>query len=317
VRTRVASILSCNLDSLSFTYLGLLIKLISLTRGDRQPLIERIEKRLTIWKCNALSRGGRLILVNSVLSSMLLYYISFYFLPKWVIHAIDRIRHAFFWKVTRSIYEGFCLINWQLVCSHKNQGGLSVWNVQAFNLAVLPKWWWRFFNDTNASWVSFVMHNYYRRRRAHDLHICLTEHVSPFWRGVLKASWLLLPVFILLLEMDAQQDFGLIIGWEMIHLLHYFPTYLCLQGTIHNGNISNLCPWWKYDFAPHFRRWPNQFMGANLYNDLNSLLTLLRPLHLSTLPDVWQWKLKQEGILTVNSLYPKLTGYREENNYFR
>ena len=49
---------------------------------------------------NALSRGSRLILMNSVMSSMPLYFMSFYHLTKWVISAIDRIRRAFFWKGT-------------------------------------------------------------------------------------------------------------------------------------------------------------------------------------------------------------------------
>ena len=58
-------------------------------------------------------------------------------------------------------------------------------------------------------------------------------------------------------------------------------------------------------------------MGANLYNDLNSLLTLLQSKFLSSSSDVWQWKLKQGSVFTVNLLYRKLIGYRKENNYFR
>ena len=92
---RVASILNCNLGALSFTYLGLPIKATTLTREDWQPLVDRMEKGLATWKGNALSRGGRLILVNSMLSSLPLYFMSFYYLSEQVIHAIDRIRCAF------------------------------------------------------------------------------------------------------------------------------------------------------------------------------------------------------------------------------
>ena len=55
---KAATILNCTLGSLLFTYLGLPIKVITLRREDWQPLIERVEKRLTTWKGNALSRGG-------------------------------------------------------------------------------------------------------------------------------------------------------------------------------------------------------------------------------------------------------------------
>ena len=93
---RAIAILNCNLSSFSFTYLGLPIKATSLITEDWQSLIERVEKRLAIWKENSLSRGGGLILVNSVLSSMALYFVSFFFLSEWVIHAIDQIYRAFF-----------------------------------------------------------------------------------------------------------------------------------------------------------------------------------------------------------------------------
>jgi len=182
VGTRVASILNCNLGSLPFTYLGLPIK---------SPLLEMKICNLSLRESKKdlqLGKVGRLILVNSVFSSMSFYYMSFYFLPEWVIHVIDHIHHAFFWKGARSIHSRFFLINWKLVCSHKNQ---VVWVFaisDLFNLALLSKWWWRFFNDSNAPWVGLVIQNYYRRRRVQNLHIPVTGHVFPFWRGVLETS---------------------------------------------------------------------------------------------------------------------------------
>jgi len=41
-------------------------KMTLLNRGDWQSFLERAGKRLATWKGNALSRGERLILVNSV-----------------------------------------------------------------------------------------------------------------------------------------------------------------------------------------------------------------------------------------------------------
>ena len=147
--TRAVIILNCIFNSLSFTYLRLQIKMSSLTREDWQPPIDRVEKMLATWKGNTLSRGGRLILVNSMLSSLSLYFMAFYYLLEWVIYDIDRIRHAFFWKDNKDIHEGLYLINSQLVCSHKNQGGVRVCNLRVFS-ALLSKWWWRIFHDIHA-----------------------------------------------------------------------------------------------------------------------------------------------------------------------
>ncbi|GAU23785.1 hypothetical protein TSUD_26930 [Trifolium subterraneum] len=45
------------------------------------PLIEKIRKRLSGWKCKNLSIGGRLILLKSVLSSIPVYFLSFFKAP--------------------------------------------------------------------------------------------------------------------------------------------------------------------------------------------------------------------------------------------
>ena len=61
-------------------------------------------------KGNTLFRGGRLIFVNAVLSNLPLYFMFFYCLLEWVIHNIDHIHRAFFWKGTKDIHGGLCLV---------------------------------------------------------------------------------------------------------------------------------------------------------------------------------------------------------------
>ena len=63
-------LLHCNIGSFFFINLRLPLKSTTLSRVDWQPLLDRIEKRLVAWKVHSLSRGGRLILVNSVLTSL-------------------------------------------------------------------------------------------------------------------------------------------------------------------------------------------------------------------------------------------------------
>jgi hypothetical protein len=59
---------------------------------------EGYEKRLSSWKGKLLSLGRRLILINSVLTNMVLYMISFFLLPKGVLHRLDYYRSRFFWQ---------------------------------------------------------------------------------------------------------------------------------------------------------------------------------------------------------------------------
>ena len=88
--SQLYAMLHCRLGSFLFTYIGLPLNPITLSKADWQPLIDRVDKRLAVWKGHSLSRGGRLIIVNSVPTCLPLYYMSFFFLPQWVINHIDR-----------------------------------------------------------------------------------------------------------------------------------------------------------------------------------------------------------------------------------
>jgi len=50
---------------------------------------DRFEQKLSCWKAKYLSHGGRLILLNSVLSSLAMFMMSFFEIPKGVIKNLD------------------------------------------------------------------------------------------------------------------------------------------------------------------------------------------------------------------------------------
>ena len=58
---------------------------------------ECFEKKLSCWKAKYLSYGGRLVLLNSVLSSLPMFMMSFFEIPKGVLKKILIIldRHSF------------------------------------------------------------------------------------------------------------------------------------------------------------------------------------------------------------------------------
>jgi hypothetical protein len=51
-------------------------------------------------------------LVNSVLSSVLVYHMTVFSLSKWAIKRIDKIRRNFMWNGSEDTRRGHCLINW-------------------------------------------------------------------------------------------------------------------------------------------------------------------------------------------------------------
>ena len=73
-----ASILNCKVGVTPFMYLGLLIGGNASPLDFWEPLINRINSRLSGWRSRYLSLGGRLILLKSALSSLPVYALSFF-----------------------------------------------------------------------------------------------------------------------------------------------------------------------------------------------------------------------------------------------
>lgn len=47
-------------------------------------------------------------------------------------------------------------IAWKKVCSSRDNGGLGIGSLQASNLAMLTKWWWRFRTENNSLWKAII-----------------------------------------------------------------------------------------------------------------------------------------------------------------
>ncbi|WVZ96548.1 hypothetical protein U9M48_042176 [Paspalum notatum var. saurae] len=91
-------IFNCKNGEFPFSYLGIPIHFKKLRNADWKKVEERFEKCLSSWKGKHLSIGGRLTLINSVLSSLPMYTMSFFDVPKGVIRKLDYFRSRFFWQ---------------------------------------------------------------------------------------------------------------------------------------------------------------------------------------------------------------------------
>ena len=92
-----AELFGCGQGQFPISYLGIPIHYRRLTNAEWKHVEERLQKRLSCWKGKLLSLGGRMVLINSVLSNMVLYMISFFQLPKGVLHILDYLRSRSFW----------------------------------------------------------------------------------------------------------------------------------------------------------------------------------------------------------------------------
>jgi hypothetical protein len=91
----LADIMGCKAGSFPIKYLGLPLSNKKLAKGHYRELIQRVQNKLANWKASLLSSGGRLTLINSTLMPMLIFFMSTFFLPIYVIKEIDKIRRRF------------------------------------------------------------------------------------------------------------------------------------------------------------------------------------------------------------------------------
>jgi hypothetical protein len=118
-------------------------------------IIEKMENRLAGWKILYLSKGGRLTLINSTISSLPTYFLSLFPIPMGVANRLEKLQRNFFWE---GIGDGFkfYLVNWSMICSSKVSGGLGVRNMFWFNKTLMGKWLRRFAMERDALWRKVV-----------------------------------------------------------------------------------------------------------------------------------------------------------------
>lgn len=118
---------------------------------------EKAEKRLTLWKAQYLSLGGRVTLINSVLDSLPTYVMSLFPIPACVIKRLNKLRRDFLWKGNKE--EGATIWSNGRWCS-TDQGGLGIRNLRTQNNSLLMKWLCRFSAEESTLWKEVISNKF-------------------------------------------------------------------------------------------------------------------------------------------------------------
>jgi hypothetical protein len=92
------TIFGCEVGSLPFKYFGIPIHYRTLMNKEWKPIEDRFEKKLTSWLGKLLSYGDRLVQINSVLSSVSMFLLSFFVIRTGVRKRVDFYRSRLFWQ---------------------------------------------------------------------------------------------------------------------------------------------------------------------------------------------------------------------------
>lgn len=123
-------------------YLGVPLSIHKLTKAQIQPIIDKVADQLPGWKADLLTRVGREVLVQFMLTSMIIYLVMAIDLPAWALKAIDKIRRGFLWKGRKDVKGGYCLIAWPKATWPLELGGLGISNLQQLGWVLRLRWLW-------------------------------------------------------------------------------------------------------------------------------------------------------------------------------
>lgn len=150
----LAGILGCSLEKLPTTYLGMPLGSSHKALEIWDGILEKTERKLSRWKAQSLFRGGRLILINSVLDSLPTYVLPLFPIPVKVEEQLDKLRINFLWQ------GNYRLVNWRTVLLSKDREGLGIRNLRLQNGSLLKKWLWRYTEEGNALWKEVIEAKY-------------------------------------------------------------------------------------------------------------------------------------------------------------
>nr|GEV79728.1 putative reverse transcriptase domain, reverse transcriptase zinc-binding domain protein [Tanacetum cinerariifolium] len=151
----ILNILPFEEDRLPVKYLGVPLVSSQLISRDCKELINKVQNRVNDWKNKSLSITRRLQLIQSVLSSMHVYWAFVFMLPS----------------------------PWDVVCLPKQEGGLGIRRLDHFNKALMVSHVWKLLSLKESLWVKWI--HIYKLKNRSFWDIPNRGKISWSWRKLL------------------------------------------------------------------------------------------------------------------------------------
>ncbi|GKC60164.1 hypothetical protein Tco_1087762, partial [Tanacetum coccineum] len=287
--------LGCSVMKTPFKYLGVPVggNMSSIKAWD--DIIRKIKSRLSKWKVNTLSIGGRLTLLKSVLGSTPCYWMSLFKVPKAVLATMEAMRREFFYGA-QADERKIAWVKWSKVLSSKKNGGLGVSSFYALNRALLFKWVWRFISQDNSLWARVIS-------AIHGPTFQVLAVSSPsLWNSIVREIHVLKSRGIDLVSYCKKRvGNGLRTRfWEEVwigdqNLSKLFPRIFALE----NDKSCTVAAKLQDGLERSLRR---QVRGGVEAQQLSQIQELISSSFLANMEDRWVWTLNGNGLFRVSDI---------------
>jgi hypothetical protein len=296
VEDQYQHLFGCKKGEYPFKYLGIPMHYRKLNNSDWKLIEAKFEKKLNGWKGKLMFVGGRLVLINSVLTSLAMFLLSFFEVPRGVLERMDYFHSRFFWQ-GENHKKKYRLARWDILCQPKDQGGLGIQNIDVQNKCLLSKWLFKLINE-DGMWQQLLRNKYLKRYPLSK--VTYNPGDSHFWSGLMKVKNTFLNLGTFILKNGEQIRF-----WEDKWLGHqsFMTQYPSLYQIVRQKSATVATVFGRVPLNVSFRR---ALVGPNLILWHNLVARLIH-IRLNTAEkDIFKWNLNSSGQFTVQSMYRTL-----------